>query len=164
MEGVGGWNRMNHVPELFRGGPADDVRAAVLANPAHQRAHKRRLPVQVRFAVQPEVIRSAEGNVPAQMGDAIITGVLGEQWPVPRERFESRYEPLAPLVCGQDGAYLCKPTQVLALRMESHFEVLLSDGVSRLSGAPGDWLMAFDDGGLGIIDDAIFRMTYEFAA
>ena len=49
----------------------------------------------------------------------------------------------------------------MALRMTEPFEVLLADGVSRLHGRPGDWLVDYGDGSLGIVTDAIFRVTYE---
>jgi len=51
--------------------------------------------------------------------------------------------------------------RILALRMQEPFEVLLVDGVSRLSGQTGDWLVDYGDGSLGIVSAAIFATTYE---
>ena len=45
--------------------------------------------------------------------------------------------------------------------MSEQFEVLLADGVSRLKGQPGDWLVDYGDGSLGIVAKAIFAGTYE---
>jgi hypothetical protein len=38
---------------------------------------------------------------------------------------------------------------------------LLADGVSRLHGQPGEWLVDYGDGSLGIVSEAIFATTYE---
>ena len=51
--------------------------------------------------------------------------------------------------------------RVLALRMDRPFEVMLADGVSRLMGHAGEWLIDYGDGSLGIISMPIFDMTYE---
>ena len=45
--------------------------------------------------------------------------------------------------------------------MEQPFEVLLSDGISRLMGHVGDWLIDYGDGSLGIVSMPIFTKTYE---
>jgi hypothetical protein len=45
--------------------------------------------------------------------------------------------------------------------MPGAFEVALADGVSRLRGQPGDWLVDYGDGSLGIVSPAIFAATYE---
>jgi hypothetical protein len=45
--------------------------------------------------------------------------------------------------------------------MPAAFEVLLADGMSRLRGQPGDWLVDYGDGSLGIVSRAIFATTYE---
>jgi hypothetical protein len=39
--------------------------------------------------------------------------------------------------------------------------VLLADGVSRLNGRPGDWLVDYGDGSLGVVSPAIFAVTYD---
>ena len=52
-------------------------------------------------------------------------------------------------------------TRILALPMTVSFEVLLADGISRLRGRPGDWLVDYGDGSLGVVSQAIFAQTYE---
>ena len=49
--------------------------------------------VQVRFADSDCSVRTREGVVSAHRGDAILTGVLGEQWRVSRARFADKYRP-----------------------------------------------------------------------
>ncbi len=49
----------------------------------------------------------------------------------------------------------------MAVQMQEPFDVLLADGVSRLSGQPTDWLVDYGDGSLGIVAEPIFTTTYE---
>ena len=44
--------------------------------------------------------------------------------------------------------------------MTQLFDVLLADGVSRLNGRAGEWLVDYGDGSLGIVSEAIFASTY----
>ena len=89
-------------------------------------------------------------------GDAILTGPAGEHWRVSRAHFSGKYQPVAPLEAGDAGLYRALPYRVLALRMSEPFEVILSDGVSRLIGRTGDWLIDYGDGSLGIVASVIF--------
>lgn len=129
--------------------------------PGHLTARKREQPVQVRFTDTDCVIQSREGSVHAAPGDAILTGARGERWRVSRARFAEKYRPIPPTQAGQDGAYMSKPIQVLVVQMHEPFEVLLADGRSMLAGMPGDWLVDYGDGSLGIVSEAIFPMTYD---
>jgi hypothetical protein len=45
--------------------------------------------------------------------------------------------------------------------LQESFDVVLADGVSQLSGHPGDWLVDYGDGSLGIVAKNIFATTYE---
>ncbi len=53
------------------------------------------------------------------------------------------------------------PNSIMAVPMSEAFDVLLADGVSRLHGQSGDWLVDYGDGSLGIVAAAIFAATYE---
>ncbi|MFM2287138.1 MAG: hypothetical protein RL684_281 [Pseudomonadota bacterium] len=117
--------------------------------------------VQVRFADSDCSVRTREGVVSAHRGDAILTGVLGEQWRVSRARFADKYRPDGSLRDGEPGAYWCRRYRVQALRVDGPFMVLLADGVSRLEGQPGDWLVDYGDGSLGIVAPEVFTTTYE---
>jgi len=130
-------------------------------HPRRVRARKLSREVQVRFAQSDGTIRTEEGVVHVRPGDAIMTGVAGGQWRVSGAHFAKRYEAVPPTRAGETGTYLSLRNEILALRMTERFEVLLADGVSRLEGEAGDWLVDYGDGSLGIVSDAIFAATYE---
>lgn len=133
---------------------------AVAGDPRHSRAHKRRQRFAVHFATHDGSVHTLEGDVHARAGDAVVTGLAGEQWPVERARFMASYAPVAPLHFGQDGLYESLPLPVLALPLDQACEVLLPDGVSRLHGRPGDWLVDYGDGSLGVVAAALFERVY----
>lgn len=127
------------------------------------RARKREREVRVRFAAEDCTVQSPEGVVYARAGDALLTGSAGEHWRVSRARFDMRYRPAPGTKPWADGAYLAVPREVLALRMARPFTVILTDGRSELRGHPGDWLVDYGDGSLGVVAAAIFDSTYEIA-
>jgi hypothetical protein len=45
--------------------------------------------------------------------------------------------------------------------MTEGFQVVLADGISKLKGRAGDWLVDYGDGSLGIVSPEIFTTTYE---
>jgi hypothetical protein len=49
----------------------------------------------------------------------------------------------------------------MAVPMTEPFDVLLADGISRLNGRAGEWLVDYGDGSLGIVAPTIFAATYE---
>jgi hypothetical protein len=106
-------------------------------------------------------VQTNEGLVSVKPGDAVLTGINGEHWRVSSERFPAKYRPAAATTPGADGAYVSLPNRVFAVPMASRFEVLLSDGESKLSGKPGDWLVDYGDGSLGIVSSRVFDSTYE---
>jgi hypothetical protein len=130
-------------------------------NPRRIAARKLEREVQVRFAATACTVQTPEGLVQAKPGDAILTGAAGETWRVSQARFAHKYRPIAPTLKGEAGRYLSLPNRILALQMQEPFEVLLVDGVSRLSGHAGDWLVDYGDGSLGIVSAVIFATTYE---
>jgi hypothetical protein len=124
-------------------------------------ARKLEREIQVRFATQAGSVQTNEGLVKVKPGDAILTGINGENWRVSQERFPDKYRPAASTAAGGDGAYVSLPNRVFAVRMDAAFDVLLSDGESRLSGGTGDWLVDYGDGSLGIVSSRVFDSTYE---
>lgn len=146
---------------VFRGTGKPGFSRAVRDAPSHVIARKLAREVDVRFADQGCVVRTAEGEVGARPGDAILTGTSGEHWRVSRSHFSDKYEPVPPTAEGEPGRYRAKRYRVLALRMDEGFRVLLSDGVSELTGRAGDWLVDYGDGSLGIVSPLIFDTTYE---
>jgi len=125
------------------------------------RARKRAHPVQVRFAAHAAAVDTLEGVVHARLGDAIVTGLFGELWPVPSGSFAGKYQAVSPLEMGAPGLYMSLPIDVVAVPMDAPFEVVLADGHSRLTGQPGDWLIDYGDGHLGIVNAGIFDATYD---
>jgi hypothetical protein len=80
---------------------------------------------------------------------------------VSRLHFAQKYRPVPPLQAGDDGRYASLPNRIMAVQVQEPFDVLLADGVSRLSGQPNDWLVDYGDGSLGIVAEPIFTTTYE---
>lgn len=126
-----------------------------VATPAAIKVEKIPLRVLVRFAERSEIISTREGQVLAHPGDAVITAATGEQWPVVRAAFDRSYEPTS-----ESSVFTSIPRESLALQINEPFQVLLADGVSRLSGQPGDWLLDYGDGHLGILGADIFAASY----
>jgi hypothetical protein len=135
--------------------------AAVAGDARHIEARKREREVQVRFTPDACTVQTPEGLVHAQPGDAIITGIAGDQWPVSRSRFPAKYRAVPPTRSGDAGTYVSLPDRIIAVSMSGPFAVLLSDGVSRLRGRAGDWLVDYGDGSLGVVSGSVFATTYE---
>lgn len=146
---------------VFRACPFPGFTAAVESDPRHVVAVKRQQPVDVHFTDHEVKVETLEGVVTADPDAAIVTGAGGERWPVSPERFEQRYEPVAPTLAGESGTYLSLPNTVLAVQLDERFEVILSDGESKLAGDPGDWLVDYGDGSLGVVAAEIFAATYD---
>lgn len=146
---------------LFRSTARRGYSTAVSTYPGRVLARKLAREVQVQFASQSCAIQTREGVVQVRPGDAIVTGTAGERWRVSRSHFSEKYRAVAPTVVGQDGRYVSLTNSIMAVPMTGAFEVLLADGVSRLRGQPGDWLVDYGDGSLGIVAQPIFATTYE---
>ena len=127
----------------------------------HVNVRKRACKVMVEFANGTLEVETLEGKVLAKQGDAIVTGQIGERWPIDRQRFLSKYEPVEPTIDGQSGIYQTRPKRLLGLKMKGPFCVVLPDGVSRLNGSSGDWLIDYGDGSLGIVAARVFADSYE---
>lgn len=129
-------------------------------HPAALRVRKLPVPVAVRWMAAPGVCGTLEGPVPYAAGDALLTGVQGEQWPVAREKFLATYEPVAPTVAGADGQYRKRPADVFALLLEQPLDIDGPAAGRRLHGNPGDWLLQYAPGDYGIVAASIFEQTY----
>ena len=133
------------------------------ADPAAARYIKSEV-VTVNFAPAAGELSSLEGPNRYEMGDAIITGSTGSRWSVSRERFDAKYEPVAPLKPGEDGRYAARPVPVLAKQIHEPFTALRSAGGDRLSGRAGDWLMQYAPGDYGVCEQARFAAIYRRSA
>jgi hypothetical protein len=146
---------------IFRCSGRNGFSAEVANHPQRVRARKLEREVEVRFTDAACIVRTPEGMVHARPGDAILTGNGGQHWRVSQAKFANKYRPLPPTAAGESGHYMSLPNSILALQLQQPFEVMLSDGVSELSGNAGDWLVDYGDGSLGIVANGIFATTYE---
>jgi hypothetical protein len=149
---------------LFRSSGQRGFSSVISADPRRVHARKLEREIAVRFTPVACTVQTSEGVVHAMPGDAIITGTAGEHWRVSRARFSDKYRPVPPTVAGEPGKYVSRPNRIMALPMTGEFEVLLADGISRLRGGAGEWLVDYGDGSLGIVSEAIFATTYEIIA
>ncbi len=94
---------MSELP-IFRCTGKPGFSSAVRDVPAHVIARKLAREVDVRFADEGCIVRTAEGAVRAKPGDAILTGTSGEHWRVSRSHFSDKYTPVAPTVDGKPAA------------------------------------------------------------
>ena len=129
----------------------------LLAEPHVLRVEKRPLRVRAQFAIRPQIVATREGPVGARVGDAVLTAASGEQWPVGQATFARRYR-MIPGCSGDE--YESVPAASLALQVREPFQVVLENGAGRLSGGPGDWLVDYGDGQLGIVAADVFAATY----
>jgi hypothetical protein len=148
-------------PRLFRSSGQPGFSRFISEDPRRIVARKLEQVIHARFAPETCTVHTKEGLVHARPGDAILTGTHGETWRVSQSHFRLKYRPVPPVEDGEAGAYQSLPNRILALQMPEPFEVLLADGISRLSGHAGDWLVDYGDGSLGIVTQAIFATTYE---
>ena len=141
-----------------------DALPDLAADPRALRVCKKPDPVPTEFARADGVCDTLEGAVRFRAGDAILTGVRGERWPVTREHFLASYQPVPPTRAGDDGSYRKAPSLAYALRLDRVREVPVGSRHDPLHGRPGDWLLQHADGTYGVVQDGIFRATYAPAA
>jgi len=130
-------------------------------DPRALRVRKRPMQVAVHLASADGVCQTLEGPVRYRSGDAILTGSRGEQWPVKRDSFLDSYEPVPPTAPATNGIYRKRPAPVLALRLDCALAVPVGLANDPLQARPGDWLLHYADGSHGVVNDAIFRETYQ---
>jgi hypothetical protein len=119
--------------------------------------------VQVTFATATGELLSGEGLNRYAVGDALITSGAGERWSVSRDRFEAKYEAVAPTLAGSDGSYRAKPVPVLAKQINEPFTLARSKGGDVLTGNAGDWVLQYAPGDYGVIVRERFERVYRKA-
>ncbi len=129
-------------------------------DPAARRAVKDET-VAVQFAASEGTLVSAVGLNRYAARDALITGSTGDRWCVSRDRFDQKYEPVAPTVHGEPGLYRNRPVTILAKRMEAPFSISRTAGGDVLHGEAGDWLVQYAPGDYGIVARARFEQVYK---
>lgn len=116
--------------------------------------------VVVQFAAAEGELMSREGPNRYRPGDAIITGSTGDRWCVSRDRFDAKYEAVAPTVSGESGNYRNKPIPILAKQMHGPFSIACSGGDDVLRGAAVDWVVQYAPGNYGLVQAERFRSIY----
>jgi hypothetical protein len=130
-------------------------------DPAARRTRILALALPAEFASSDGILTTREGPVAYAQGDALLTGIAGERWPVPRQRFAEAYEPVAPLRAGKPGRYRKRPQIVWAKLMREPFAVELGGVRGTLHGGAGDWLLEYAPGDRSVVSAAAFAQTYE---
>ena len=115
----------------------------------------------VEFAQTSGICETSEGPVRFEIGDALVTGVEAEQWPIARAIFDLIYVPAEGVNNGDDGEYQKLPKDALALPLTTVRTIALKDGGGILSGRPGDWLIDYGNGDMSIVKGALFEAYYE---
>ena len=93
-------------------------------------------------------------------GDAILTGVAGEHWPIARLAFEDSYQAVLPAKMGDVGMY-CKRPMIVEARRVAHTSTVVLSNADVLSAKPGDWIVTGPDGEEWVVEANIFAKTYE---
>ena len=119
---------------------------------------KKPIPVKAEQLTEARTVQTKEGPVEAKAGDWLMTGVKGEQWPIPPEKFAATYEPVA----GKPGFYAKKKQIVTAVTLAEPMTVKTSWGAD-INGKAGDWLVEATPEDRWIVEAQIFQETYAVA-
>ena len=120
------------------------------------KAFKKAVPIKAVMADSEGVIKSLEGPVKHNIGDAIMTGTKGEQWVIPKANFNKTYE----AVEGMPGMYAKKKIPVSVRQIDKDFSVPVSWQDTPLTGKPGDFRVKYGPNDYGVVDKDIFNETY----
>lgn len=128
-----------------------EVKAWIERQPRGLYPQKPALRRQVVFSKEAGVCQTLEGQVAYQAGDAILPGVVGESWPVEREKLDMRYSPTGTTRPG-DGQCVKKPLTVYAVQLDEYMELTMPEG-GMLQGTSGDWLLQYgtSDGHVAVL-------------
>lgn len=123
---------------------------------------KKPIPVQVEFATSAGNLPTLEGRVAYESGDALVTGVAGERWPIRRERFERTYRACdAGGAMGRNGRFMRQPALVQARQTENPVRIPLEGNLGILLAKAGDWIVTGPDGETWPVANGIFQESYE---
>jgi PGDYG protein len=125
------------------------------------RARKRAVAIQVEFAEIDGTLPTQEGPVNYSTGDALLTDIDGQRWPVARDTFDTNYAPMAPTRPGKPGRYRKRARVVWAKTMTDAFDVTLDRVGGPLRVQPGDWLVQYAQSDFSVVSAGVFAQTYE---
>lgn len=116
---------------------------------------KKAIPVKFEFAKTDGVCKTLEGEVAYKSGDAIMTGVKGENWPISREKFEKSYDIIG------EGQATKKPVLSIAFQSQKDTVVPVGWQDSPLKGPKGHYILVYGDKDYGVVEPEIFNKTYD---
>ena len=121
------------------------------------------IPVEHPFVIarHPGIIRTPEGPVRYEAGDAISNYETGLNWAISKSYFEKYYEPSDGYKFGTDGIYQKKPQTVLVFELQQTRRLDFRDGRGVLFGEKGDWMVDYGNGELSIVRKDQFTNLYE---
>lgn len=119
------------------------------------KAIKKPIHISFRYATIDELVSTLEGVVPARIGDAIVTGVKGEVYPITRPKFDATYEVVS------EGVAFKKPVVVEVEQMLEPFSVTVGWSSTPITGEVGDYRIEYAPGDYGVVNAAIFHETYD---
>ena len=128
-----------------------------------RKAEYRSRPVElsVEISDRAQNIDTLEGLVLCQAGDAIVTGVKGERYPVPADKFRHKFKPLRDTVPNTSGRYTKSSKVVKAAQLHGSMNVPLVGERGVLEGKPGDWCVWYSETDFAIVAGNIFPALYE---
>lgn len=116
--------------------------------------HKR-IPLVYEVVQYDQVVQTTDGPVLAREGDVIVTGVLGERWPVPSRRFAQAYE-----VSSDLRTCFAKARLAVAHRMDAPLTVTTPCG-PLLQGQAGDFRLTYSQGDQAVVAARVFKLAYD---
>lgn len=121
------------------------------------KAQKKKIDSKFYFAEADGIIQTKEGAVSYKNGDAILTGVKGEQWPIKRDTFEATY-----VFDVNTGLCFKRPEIVMVEKSDVPFSVNVSWSNDPINGKVGDYRVSNLSGtDTWIVDSDIFNETYD---
>lgn len=120
------------------------------------KAQKKQIDTKFYFSEKDDVINTKEGTVSCKTGDAVLTGVKGEQWPIKRDTFEKTY-----IFNQETGICFKRPEVVMVEKMSKPFSVVVSWSNDPIQGKAGDYRVSNVEGtDSWVVDNEIFNETY----
>lgn len=115
--------------------------------------YKKQIPVDISTPLTKDtIVETLEGEVNTPTGYRIVTGIKGEQYPIPNDKFQQ-------YIRQPDGRYAKGKVIVKALEIPETGTVTTPWG-AELTAKPGDYLIMESPNDMWTIDREIFEATY----
>lgn len=117
---------------------------------------KKPIPVKFQYILEPITVETLEGPVQAGPGQVLLTGPHDDKYPISKETFFAAYN-----VDDLLGVAYKKKIIVEAEQVFEPVEFTVSWSTCRLRGKPGDYVITGQDGSKWIVEENVFKDTYE---